>query len=80
MATTWGSTASRLRGGSTQHRPGALVRLLAYEAEHRREAGPIYTGTNALVRFFTDDRAPCWRYAAPSSTWRATTAARGDHA
>ena len=38
--------------------PGALVWLLAHEAEHRREAGPIYTGTNALVRFFTDDRAP----------------------
>jgi 2-polyprenyl-6-methoxyphenol hydroxylase-like FAD-dependent oxidoreductase len=40
------------------HDPGALAPLLAYEAEHRREAGPIYTGTNALVRFFTDDRAP----------------------
>lgn len=38
--------------------PGELAPLLAYEAEHRREAGPIYTGTNALVRFFTDDRAP----------------------
>ena len=38
--------------------PGELAGLLAYEAEHRREAGPIYTGTNALVRFFTDDRAP----------------------
>lgn len=37
---------------------GALAPLLAYEAEHRREAGPLYTGTNALVRFFTDDRAP----------------------
>jgi ubiquinone biosynthesis UbiH/UbiF/VisC/COQ6 family hydroxylase len=38
--------------------PGALAPLLAYEAQHRREAGPLYTGTNALVRFFTDDRAP----------------------
>jgi len=38
--------------------PGELAPLLAYEAEHRREAWPIYAGTNALVRFFTDDRAP----------------------
>lgn len=38
--------------------PGEIGPLLAYEAEHRREAGPIYAGTNALVRFFTDDRAP----------------------
>ena len=38
--------------------PGDLQGLLAYEAEHRRAAGPLYAGTNALVRFFTDDRAP----------------------
>lgn len=38
--------------------PGEMGPLLAYEAEHRREAGPLYAGTNALVRFFTDDRAP----------------------
>ena len=38
--------------------PGALAPLRAYEAEHRRVAGPLYAGTNALVRFFTDDRAP----------------------
>lgn len=38
--------------------PGELGPLLAYEAEHRRAAGPLYAGTNALVRFFTDDRAP----------------------
>ena len=36
----------------------AIHELLAYEAEHRRAAGPLYAGTNALVRFFTDDRAP----------------------
>lgn len=41
-------------GGDT----GALGPLLAYEAEHRRAAGPMYAGTNALVRLFTDDRAP----------------------
>lgn len=38
--------------------PGAAAPLQAYEAEHRREARPLYAGTNALVRFFTDDRAP----------------------
>jgi len=38
--------------------PGEPAALLAYEAEHRRVAGPLYAGTNALVRFFTDDRAP----------------------
>ncbi|MCE4556325.1 5-demethoxyubiquinol-8 5-hydroxylase UbiM [Pelomonas cellulosilytica] len=38
--------------------PGELGALQAYEAEHRRAAGPMYAGTNALVRFFTDDRAP----------------------
>lgn len=38
--------------------PGDMAGLLAYEAEHRGAAGPLYAGTNALVRFFTDDRAP----------------------
>lgn len=38
--------------------PGEMGALLAYEAEHCRAAGPLYAGTNALVRFFTDDRAP----------------------
>jgi ubiquinone biosynthesis UbiH/UbiF/VisC/COQ6 family hydroxylase len=38
--------------------PGEPAALLAYQAEHRRAAGPLYAGTNALVRFFTDDRAP----------------------
>lgn len=47
--------ARRLQTGRD---PGELAPLLAYEAEHRRVAGPLYTGTNALVRFFTDDRAP----------------------
>lgn len=32
--------------------------LFAYEAEHRRTTRPIYEGTNAIVRLFTDDRAP----------------------
>ncbi|MBW8848067.1 MAG: 5-demethoxyubiquinol-8 5-hydroxylase UbiM [Burkholderiales bacterium] len=38
--------------------PGELGPLMAYEAEQRRAAGPLYAGTNALVRLFTDDRAP----------------------
>lgn len=38
--------------------PGDAAPLQAFEAEHRRTAGPLYAGTNALVRFFTDDRAP----------------------
>ncbi|NCT84882.1 MAG: 5-demethoxyubiquinol-8 5-hydroxylase UbiM [Comamonadaceae bacterium] len=47
--------ARRLQPGSD---PGAPAPLQAYEAEHRRAAGPLYAGTNALVRFFTDDRPP----------------------
>lgn len=38
--------------------PGEAGALLAYEAEHRRTARPLYVGTHALVRFFTDDRRP----------------------
>jgi len=47
--------ADQLRRGAD---PGELAPLCAFEARHRREAGPLYAGTNALVRFFTDDRAP----------------------
>ncbi|KQY89138.1 5-demethoxyubiquinol-8 5-hydroxylase UbiM [Pelomonas sp. Root1444] len=47
--------ARRLGPGRDPGEPGPLQ---AYEAEHRRAAGPLYAGTNALVRFFTDDRAP----------------------
>lgn len=32
--------------------------LAAYESEHRRTTWPIYEGTNAIVRLFTDDRVP----------------------
>jgi len=32
--------------------------LQAYAAEHRRVTRPIYEGTNAIVRLFTDDRLP----------------------
>ncbi len=47
--------ARRLNPGTD---PGQAGPLQAYEAEHRRAAGPLYAGTNALVRFFTDDRVP----------------------
>ncbi|MBL8327198.1 MAG: 5-demethoxyubiquinol-8 5-hydroxylase UbiM [Rubrivivax sp.] len=40
------------------HDVGAVAPLQAYEREHRRTTWPIYVGTNALVRLFTDDRAP----------------------
>ncbi len=32
--------------------------LQAYDAEHRRVTMPIYLGTNALVKLYTDDRGP----------------------
>jgi ubiquinone biosynthesis UbiH/UbiF/VisC/COQ6 family hydroxylase len=38
--------------------PGAADALARYDAEHRRVTLPIYLGTNALVRLFTDDRLP----------------------
>lgn len=37
---------------------GALPPLQAYEREHQRATLPVYLGTNALVKLFTDDRAP----------------------
>lgn len=38
--------------------PGSAAALTAYETQHRRTTWPIYQGTNAIVRLFTDDRAP----------------------
>ncbi len=37
---------------------GDMAGLRAYEATHRRAVLPLYHGTNALVRLFTDDRPP----------------------
>ena len=37
---------------------GDAAGLRAYEAAHRRAVLPLYHGTNALVRLFTDDRPP----------------------
>ena len=46
--------AARRRGEDA----GSPRALQAYEQEHRRTTLPIYLGTNAVVRLFTDDRAP----------------------
>jgi ubiquinone biosynthesis UbiH/UbiF/VisC/COQ6 family hydroxylase len=46
--------AARRRGEDI----GAPRALAAYESEHRRTTLPIYLGTNAVVRLFTDDRGP----------------------
>jgi ubiquinone biosynthesis UbiH/UbiF/VisC/COQ6 family hydroxylase len=35
---------------------GSLAPLLAYERAHRRTTLPVYLGTNAIVRLFTDER------------------------
>lgn len=35
---------------------GGLAALLGYEREHRRSTWPVYLGTNAIVRLFTDER------------------------
>jgi 2-polyprenyl-6-methoxyphenol hydroxylase-like FAD-dependent oxidoreductase len=37
---------------------GGSAGLRRWAAEHRRTTLPVYLGTNALVRLFTDDRAP----------------------
>lgn len=37
---------------------GATAVLSVYEAGHRRDALPLYLGTNALARLFTDERPP----------------------
>lgn len=39
-------------------RGNASAALEAYAAEHRRVTWPIFEGTNAIVRLFTDDRLP----------------------
>jgi 2-polyprenyl-6-methoxyphenol hydroxylase-like FAD-dependent oxidoreductase len=46
--------AARRRGDDV----GSPRALQAYEQEHRRTTLPIYLGTNAVVRLFTDERAP----------------------
>jgi len=46
------------RAGAEALAAGAPQALAAYAGEHRRVTRPIYLGTNAIVRLFTDDRAP----------------------
>ncbi len=49
--------ASELQRARRQRRPDAEA-LSAYERSHRRATLPVWLGTNAIVRLFTDDRAP----------------------
>lgn len=46
--------AARARGEDI----GSMGALAAYERQHRRKVLPLYHGTNALVRLFTDDSGP----------------------
>ncbi len=46
--------AARSRGEDI----GAIGALAEYERQHRRKVLPLYHGTNALVRLFTDDSGP----------------------
>ena len=48
--------ARRLAGVRGEAGLGAA--LAGYAAEHRRATWPIYTGTNAIVQLYTDDRLP----------------------
>lgn len=43
---------------ASQRDIGSLDVLATYDREHRRATYPIYLGTNALVKLFTDDRLP----------------------
>ena len=49
------NSASARRAGADI---GSARVLDAYQSEHRRVTLPTYLGTNALVKLFTDDRAP----------------------
>lgn len=49
-------TLARCLQGATD--PGEATRLARYADEHRRASWPIYQGTNAVVRLFTDERPP----------------------
>ncbi len=46
--------AARARGEDI----GSMGALAAYERKHRRKVLPLYHGTNALVRLFTDESGP----------------------
>jgi ubiquinone biosynthesis UbiH/UbiF/VisC/COQ6 family hydroxylase len=50
-----GKIKAALERGGNAGEAGALRR---YEAAHRRMVLPLYHGTNAIVRLFTDDRPP----------------------
>jgi ubiquinone biosynthesis UbiH/UbiF/VisC/COQ6 family hydroxylase len=51
--------AAEIRGAKMRGEDiGAMAGLLAYERQHRRKVLPLYHGTNAIVRLFTDTSAP----------------------
>ena len=51
--------AGKLREAVSEGRDiGDISVLLPYERAHRKVAGPLYHGTNALVKLFTDTRLP----------------------
>ncbi|GKY87562.1 5-demethoxyubiquinol-8 5-hydroxylase UbiM [Sinisalibacter aestuarii] len=51
--------AGEIRGAKMRGEDiGSMAGLLAYERQHRRKVLPLYHGTNAIVRLFTDTSAP----------------------
>lgn len=51
--------AEELRGARMRGEDlGAMPALLSYERRHRRKVLPLYHGTNAIVRLYTDSSAP----------------------
>jgi 2-polyprenyl-6-methoxyphenol hydroxylase-like FAD-dependent oxidoreductase len=51
--------ARQLADARRADRPiGSLAVLQSYADEHRRQALPLYLGTNAVVSLFTDERPP----------------------
>jgi hypothetical protein len=58
LACTASSAGCALRPRVNRARPGRCRPAAALGRRHRRTTLPIYLGTNAIVRLFTDDRAP----------------------
>ncbi|WP_444883898.1 5-demethoxyubiquinol-8 5-hydroxylase UbiM [Microbulbifer sp. PSTR4-B] len=51
--------ASQLHNVTRLYQPAGLsLALSRYQAQHRLDSHPIYTGTNRVVDLFTDDRLP----------------------
>lgn len=51
--------AAEIRGAKMRGEDiGSMAGLLSYERQHRRKVLPLYHGTNAIVRLFTDTSPP----------------------